>query len=162
MTDGECNAPGPSRIKRGYVTDIGWRATTLRERSNNLIVIPNNKLSQSIVTNYHLPNPRMTLSLQVGVSYEADVDQVEQVLRGLVDTATIPGLLHDPPVNVLLMPGFGERSLDFTVTCSIADVEDQYRVQHELRKLILKRFREERIQMPYVVKTVESSPPPVT
>src|SRR5690242_3271864 len=34
----------------GYVQDIGWRSTTLRELGGNLIFIPNNKLSQSIVT----------------------------------------------------------------------------------------------------------------
>ena len=39
----------------GYVQDIGWRSTTLRELGGSLIFIPNNKLAQSIVTNYHLP-----------------------------------------------------------------------------------------------------------
>ena len=40
----------------GYVTDIGWRSTTIRELANNLIIVPNSKLSQAIVTNYHLPD----------------------------------------------------------------------------------------------------------
>jgi len=39
--------------EEGYVTDIGWRSTTIRALSNNLIVVPNNKLSQAIVTNYY-------------------------------------------------------------------------------------------------------------
>lgn len=148
--------------QRGYVTDIGWRATTLRERSNNLIVIPNNKLSQSILTNFHLPEHRLTLSIQVGVGYDADPDEVEAVLLDVARNSAVPGLLQEPAPVVLLMPGFGDRSLDFTLVCQIADYEDQFRVQHELRKAILKRFREEKILIPFVVKTVESSPPPIT
>ncbi|HEX8806918.1 MAG TPA: mechanosensitive ion channel domain-containing protein, partial [Candidatus Aquilonibacter sp.] len=39
----------------GVVEDVNWRNTTIRELPNNLIVIPNEKLAQSIFTNYHLP-----------------------------------------------------------------------------------------------------------
>lgn len=146
--------------QRGYVTDIGWRATTLRERSNNLIVIPNNKLSQSIVTNFHLPDHRTTLSLQIGVTYDADPDRVEELLLEVVHKTAPRGMLLDPKPTVLLIPGFGEHTLDFTLTCHVADFEDQFRVQHELRKAILKCFREHKILIPYVVKTVESARPP--
>ena len=134
--------------QRGYVTDIGWRSTTLRERSNNLIVIPNNKLSQSTVTNFHLPERRTALSIQVGVSFDSDLEQVERVLLDVVRTTEMAGLLKDPAPSVLLMPGFGERSLDFTIVCHVADYEDQFRVQHELRKRIVERFRKEGITIP--------------
>ena len=133
--------------QRGYVTDIGWRSTTLRERQNNLIVIPNNKLSQSTVSNYHLPERRMALSLQIGVSYDADVERVERLLLDIVSSADIPGLLKEPGPSVLLL-GFGERSLDFTVVCQIEDYEQQFHVQHEIRKRIIERFRKEGISIP--------------
>jgi small-conductance mechanosensitive channel len=47
-----------------------------------------------------------------------------------------------------LLLGFGERSLDFTLVCHIADFEDQFRVQHELRKRVVERFRKEGISIP--------------
>jgi small-conductance mechanosensitive channel len=134
--------------QRGYVTDIGWRSTTLRERANNLVVIPNNKLSQSTVTNFHLPERRMTLSFQVSVSFDSDLNKVEQVILDAINSSEAPGLLRSPAPTVLLMPGFGERALDFTVVCHITDFEDQFRVQHELRKTIVRRFREEGIVIP--------------
>jgi potassium efflux system protein len=62
-------------------------------------------------------------------------------------TADVPGLLRDPAPAVLLL-GFGERSLDFTLVCQIGDFEDQFRVQHELRKRIVERFRKEGISIP--------------
>ena len=41
--------------QEGYVEDITWRTTRVKMLPNNMVVIPNNKLAQSIVTNYYLP-----------------------------------------------------------------------------------------------------------
>jgi len=49
-------------------------------RPNNMVIIPNNKLSQSIVTNYYLPEKSMALSIPVSVSYASDPERVEKVL----------------------------------------------------------------------------------
>ena len=141
----------------GFVTDIGWRSTTLRALPNNLIVIPNNKLAQSIVTNFYLPEKRMSLLINVGVSYDCDPEHVEQVL---IDTAMsaaddVQGLLKEPAPFVRFIPGFGDFSLDFTLICQVAEYTDQYLAQHELRKRILRRFREEGIEIPFPVRTLE-------
>ncbi|MEO5923472.1 MAG: mechanosensitive ion channel family protein [Bryobacteraceae bacterium] len=132
--------------QRGYVTDIGWRSTTLRERANNLIIIPNNKLAQSTVSNFHLPQRTIALSIAVGVSFDADLAKVERVLLEIAQ-AEIPGLLKEPAPTVLLL-GFGERALDFQLTCQIEEFEAQFPVQHELRKRIVERFRAEGIVIP--------------
>lgn len=148
--------------QQGHVTDIGWRSTTLRDRANNLIVIPNNKLAQSIVINYHLPEGRFLLRIPVSVSYASDPDHVERVL---VDTAreavgAVPGLLANPEPTVLFLPGFGDCSLDFTLICYVVNYDAQFRVQHELRKRILRRLREEGIVIPFPTRTIEIQPPP--
>lgn len=144
----------------GYVVDIGWRSTTLRALANNLIVIPNAKLAQVIVTNYYLPEKRMSLLMPVGVSYDSDIDKVERVLLEVASesTADIPGLLADPVPAVRFIPGFGDSSLDFTLICQVAEFVDQYGVQHELRKRILKRFRVEGIEIPFPIRTVHFKP----
>lgn len=141
----------------GVVEDIGWRSTRIRLLPNNLVVVPNAKLAQSIITNYHLPEPRMSLSIPVSVSYAADPDRLEQVL---VEEATkaaseVPGLLAEPAPLVRFIPGFGNYSLDFTLICSVASFVDQYLVQHELRKRILRRLRAEGIEIPFPIHTVQ-------
>jgi small-conductance mechanosensitive channel len=145
----------------GYVIDISWRSTTLREPSNNLIVIPNNKLAQSIVTNYSLPERRVASQVGVGVSYDADASHVEQVLSDIASAAIgqVPGLLKEPAPSVQLNPGFGDSALNFSVGFSVAEYNDQYLVQHELRKRILRRFKEEGIEIPYPTRTVEFREP---
>ncbi len=135
--------------QRGYVTDIGWRSTTLRERSNNLIVIPNNKLSQSTVINFHLPDRRMGITIPIGVSYDADLDLVQRALQEVVRSTEIPGLLKEPPPNVLF-EGFTDRALTFNVNCQVSDFEEQFRVQHEIRKRCVERLRKEGVGLPHI------------
>jgi small-conductance mechanosensitive channel len=141
----------------GFVEDIGWRSTRVRTLPNNLVVVPNAKLAQSVITNYHLPDPEMALLLPVSVSYAADPDHVEQVLVKETTKAAgeVPGLLPEPAPFVRFIPGFGDFSLDFTLICRVASFVDQYLVQHELRKRILRRFRAEGIEIPYPIRTVE-------
>jgi small-conductance mechanosensitive channel len=142
--------------QEGRVIDISWRTTRVQMPPNTVVVIPNNKLAQSVVTNYSLPEPRMALLVPVSVGYQSDPDRVERVLveeatRGV---AAIPGLLPDPPPMARLIPGFGESSLDFTLVCQVRSFEDQPLVQHELHKRILRRFRQEGIEMPFPIRTV--------
>lgn len=142
--------------QEGYVTDITWRTTRIRMLPNNMVVIPNSKLSQSIVTNYYLPEKRMAVQIPVSVSYFSDPDKVERVLLEEARKAigVVPGLLADPEPTVRFIPGFGESSLDFTLVCHVREFTDQYPVQHEMRKRIFKRFKEEGIEIPFPHRTI--------
>jgi small-conductance mechanosensitive channel len=142
--------------QEGYVDDITWRTTRIRMLPNNMVVIPNSKLSQSIVTNYCLPEKRMSLLIPVGVDYSSDPDHVERVLVEEARKAVgeIPGLLGDPEPVVRFIPGFGDSSLDFTLICQVREFVDQYLAQHELRKRIFRRFRQEGIGIPFPHRTV--------
>ena len=47
-----------------------------------------------------------------------------------------------------------DSTLNFTLTCQVSEFVEQFPVQHELRKRILKRFQKERIEMPFPTGTV--------
>jgi len=132
----------------GYVQDIGWRSTTLKDLGGSLIFIPNNKLAQSIVTNYNLPQRPIGIGITVPVTYDSDPSQVERLLTEVGSSAIgqVPGLLKDPAPSAKFIPGFGKTSMDFTLDCHVAEFADQYLVQHELRKRIHRRFREEGVR----------------
>lgn len=142
--------------QEGYVEDITWRTTRIKMLPNNMVVIPNSKLAQSIVTNYHLPDKRMATQIPISVSYSSDPDKIENILIEETKRAVgeIPGLLGEPEPVVRFVPGFGESSLDFTLVCHIQEFTDQYPVQHALRKRIFKRFKEEGIEIPFSHRTV--------
>jgi small-conductance mechanosensitive channel len=142
----------------GYVVDVGWRSTRVRMLQNNVVIVPNKRVAESIIINYDMPERRMGLLIKVSVGYASDPDRIEQVLVDEARKAAddLPILLAEPPPSARLIPGFGEYSLDFTLACQVASFVDQYEVQHELRKRILKRFRAEGIEMPYPIQVVES------
>ncbi len=142
--------------EEGYVTDIGWRSTTIRALANNMILIPNSKLGQAIVTNYYLPEKRMGVSIQIGVAHDCDPDRVERVLRDEAQAAAreIPGMLAEPAPDISFDPGFGDWALSFTLGYNVEEFAVQYRVRHELRKRILKRLRAEKIDMPFPTRTI--------
>jgi small-conductance mechanosensitive channel len=140
----------------GTVADIGWRAVTIRAMQNNMIIVPNSKLAQAIVTNFHLNEARMSLRIEVGVSYDSDPDHIEAILldEARLAIGQVDNLLGDPAPVVRFMPGFGDSSLGFTLIVQIAQFTDQFPIQHELRKRIFKRFRAEGIEIPFPIRTL--------
>jgi small-conductance mechanosensitive channel len=140
----------------GYVADITWRSTTIRTLGNNLIIVPNSKLAQAIVTNYHLPEKRVPVSVQVNVSYDSDPKQVERVLLEIAADVVrdLPDMLADPAPSVSFDPGFGDSSIGLSLNYSVSEFSKQFNVRNELRKRIFDRFRSEHIEMPYPTRTV--------
>ena len=135
---------------------MSWRSTRLRTLQNNTVVVPNQQVARSVITNYDLPEPRMALPLRVSVAYGTDPERVERVLLDEAARAVdeIPGLLAEPKPRVRLIPGFGESSIDFTLTCHVASFVDQFDVQHLVRKRLLQRLAAEDIEIPYPTRTV--------
>ena len=140
----------------GYVSDISWRSTTIQTLGNNLVFVPNSKLAQAIVTNYHLPEKRLPVQLQVGVSYDSDPHQVERILLEVAGAVAreVPVMLAEPAPSVSWDPGFGDSWLVLSLNYSVADFASQYGVRNQLRQRIFQRFREEHIRMPYPTRTV--------
>jgi small-conductance mechanosensitive channel len=142
----------------GHVVDIGWRSTRVRMLQNVVVTIPNKRVAESIITNYDLPESRMALPIRVAVDYGADPDLVERILLDEARqalTEEMIGLLPEPEPTARLIPGFGEYSLDFTLVCHVKSFTDQFLVQHELRKRILRRLAAEGIRIPVQVRGVE-------
>jgi small-conductance mechanosensitive channel len=142
--------------EEGYVTDIGWRSTTLRALAHNLVIVPNTKLAQAIVTNYSLPERRCGTSITVTVGYEHDPDAVEAMLLEVLQKAAaeVPGMLADPAPGVGFDPGFAENGYGFTLGFQVAEFADQPRVRNEVRRRVGHRLRIENIGLPYAMRTV--------
>ena len=142
--------------EEGNVSDIGWRCTTIRALANNMIIVPNAKLAQAIVTNFYLPEKRMSASFPVTVGYECDPDRVEQVLLEVLaqSAGEIPGMLAEPAPSVAFDPGFVEQGLGFTANYQVAEFTNQFPVRNELKRRVLRRFRAEGIGIPYPTRTV--------
>ena len=134
----------------GFVVDVGWRSTRVRQLQNSIAIVPNSAVAKATIVNYDLPEPRLAISVRVTVDVASDADRVEAVLveeaRGAV--GQVPGLLAEPEPQVRFIPGFVDAGLEVSLNCHVATYVDQYLVQHELRKRILRRFHAEGIAFP--------------
>jgi len=143
--------------QKGYVVDVGWRSTKIRELSNNIIVVPNSKLAGAIVTNYYLPEKEMACLVQVGVSYDSDLEKVEKVT---VDVAkkVIKRVEGDMPgfEPFIRYHTFSDFSINFTVILRVKEFVDKYLLTHEFIKELHKRYKKEGIEIPYPIRTIYS------
>ncbi|MGV9245185.1 mechanosensitive ion channel family protein [Streptomyces sp. NPDC003710] len=141
--------------EEGYVVDINWRQTTVRQLSNNLVVIPNGQLAKTNMINYTRPEQQLTVLVQVGVGYDSDLEHVEKVTTEVVAevmteiTGAVPD--HEPAVR---FHTFGDSRIGFTVILGVGEFSDQYRVKHEFIKRLHKRYRAEGIRIPAPTRTV--------
>lgn len=139
----------------GYVVDITWRNTTVRQLAGNLVVVPNARLASAVVTNFHQPQRAMDIWFQVGVSYASDLEQVERVTVEVATDVmtTVTGGVPDfqPAVR---FHTFGESSIDFTIIMQTTEFVAQYLVVHEFVKRLHARYRAEGIEIPFPIRTV--------
>lgn len=141
--------------EKGYVTDISWRNTTIRELPNNLIVVPNAKLADSIVKNFNRPQKEMSVLIDVGVSYDSNLEKVEQVTldvaKKVVQELQEGKSEYEP---LLRYKKFADFSINFTVIFRVHEYVDKYRAQHEFIKRLHKRYKQEGIEIPFPIRTV--------
>ncbi|MFF8971056.1 mechanosensitive ion channel family protein [Streptomyces sp. NPDC014995] len=141
--------------EEGYVEDINWRQTTVRNLSNNLVVIPNGQLAKANMTNFMRPEQQFTILVQVGVAYDSDLDHVERVTTEVVAevmteiTGAVPE--HEPAVR---FHTFADSRINFTVILGVGEFSDQYRIKHEFIKRLHRRFRAEGIRIPAPARNV--------
>ncbi|SDJ48014.1 mechanosensitive ion channel family protein [Streptomyces indicus] len=145
--------------EEGYVVDINWRNTVVRNLSNNLVIIPNAKLSSTNMTNYTRPEQELTILVQAGVSYDSDLEHVERVTMEVVDEvmAEVEGGVREHEAAVRFHT-FGDSRINFTVILGVGEFSDQYRIKHEFIKRLHGRFQAEGIRIPAPARTVALHP----
>jgi len=145
--------------EEGYVVDISWRTTTIRELSNNLVIIPNSKMTSTIVVNFDVPDTSISVLVNLGVSYDSDLEEVErittEVAREVMKTTAGAVPESEPFIRYNL---FGESSIRFSVILRGQSYTDQYLIQHEFIKALHKRYREEGISIPFPMRTIVMQP----
>ena len=142
--------------EEGYVADIRWRMTSLRTLSNHLVLIPNSKISEAIVTNFSKPDRLMAITLPVRVAHGSDIDKVEQILLECAAEvqAINPDLLTTPAPSVSFAGGFIEHGLEMMLVVTVPEYQKQYKVLDQLRRAILRRFRAEAVEFAVPLRRV--------
>ncbi len=142
---------GPS----GTVLDIGWRSTKMQTLEGNLVILPNSKVVDSIVTNYQTPTPEMNVILECGVSYESDLERAEavclevarQTMQELGDSVAVPAFQP-----MLRYKAFGDSNIAFFIVLRAKDRSNSLLLRHEFIKRLHARLARESIEINYPVR----------
>jgi len=141
--------------EEGYVEDIAWRAARIRTLPNNSVLIPNNRLAQSVVTNYHRPSRDLAVLVEVGVHYGSDLGEVERVTCqvGKRIMQSVPGAVPDFEPFIRFHT-FGPSSVDFTTILRAREFGDRFVVKHEFIKALMIAYKAARIVIPYPIRAL--------
>lgn len=139
----------------GYVYDISWRNTTIQTLDEDLIIIPNLKISNSTVINTGKPNKGVRLRINIGISYESDLDLVEKITIQVakeVIAAHPKGVTEFDPI--LLFSTFAESSINYDIIMKITDFDGKREIKHDFIKKLTKVYRENGITIPFPIRTM--------
>ena len=134
--------------QEGYVEDVGWRYSRVRLIGNNLLIIPNNKLSQSIITNFSLPSQAINVSVACNISYDSDLERVESIAEEVA--LRVQGSIDGEEGNWkphVRFKEFGAATISMVTVLRSKEISSQNRIQHEFMKALHKAFTEADIKM---------------
>ncbi|SHJ08822.1 Mechanosensitive ion channel [Malonomonas rubra DSM 5091] len=130
----------------GTVMRIGMRSTVVQNLDEAELIVPNSQMISQKVTNWTLTNRRVRIVVPVGVAYGSDLEKVLAILEEAGQSH--PEVLGFPKPTPFFVQ-FGASSLDFELRVWIANVDNRPRIKNELLLYIDKRFREEKIEIPF-------------
>lgn len=144
--------------EQGFVEKIGWRSTWIKMLANNTIIIPNSILSNSKIINYFYPERELSVPVEVGVHYDSDLEQVEQVTLEVAKEilATHKWGVADYDTFVIFHT-FDDSSINFTVMLRTKEYFNRFFIKSAFIKALHARFAEEGITIPYPIRAINTS-----
>ncbi len=130
----------------GDVIEINIRSTTIRTVNNIDIIVPNSEFISEKVTNWSHGEKKIRLDINVGVSYNSDLDTVLRCLKEVADESDHVLKFPEPAVNFV---EFGDSSWNMQLRCWIADPKQHPLIRSEINCEIVRKFRANNIEIPY-------------
>ncbi|RMD66806.1 mechanosensitive ion channel family protein [Candidatus Pacearchaeota archaeon] len=130
----------------GVIEKVGIRSTKIRSFDNEMLVIPNSKIADSIVRNVSLPEPKVRVVLPFGVAYGSNIDKVKKIV--LAEIKKLKHVLDDPKPSVRFLE-MGESSLNFKAFFYVDSYENRYATIDEANTRIYNALNKAGISIPF-------------
>jgi len=137
------------------IEHIGMRSTRVYNTfEHTMIILPNNRLANDKIVNYTEPDTQFRITVPVGVAYGTDPEKVIKILSDIAEEN--PNVLKKPEKYKLSVrfTQFGDSSLNFELVVWIDDVENRFDVTTEIHKEIDRKFKEEKVEIPFPQRVV--------
>lgn len=135
----------------GVVVDTTWRATRLRTKAEDYVVIPNASIAREPILNFSRPTRNHGCYLSIGVSYATPPNKARDVILKVLET--MPDVCREPSPSVYLT-GYGDFAINFTIKFFIEDYVRLDPIQSGVMERLWYAFRREGISIPFPVQEV--------
>lgn len=137
--------------REGVVVDISWRATKLRTRANDLVIIPNAMISKDIFINYSRPSRVHAELAHIAVHYRHAPAEVIAAFEEAADHTA--GILKRPRVDVRTEE-YGDFAITYEVKYWIKDYAELEDIADDFMTRIWYSFRRRGIEIPFPIRNV--------
>ncbi|MCI5120782.1 MAG: mechanosensitive ion channel family protein, partial [Candidatus Electrothrix sp. AUS4] len=137
--------------ERGEVVELGIRSTKIKTRDDVMITIPNSIMSTSKIINESAPEANYRIRIDVSVSYDSNLREVEKVLLQVAEANTALVKKPEPRVRVR---SFGESAILLQLLAWIEEPAQRGIQTHNLLKMIHVAFKEHDIEIPFPQRTL--------
>ena len=128
------------------IQEIGIRTSKGLSRDDIVVIIPNSYITTNKVINWSHQSMKTRFRINVGVAYGSDVDLVVKVLES--SALEHPEIADKEHIEARFVD-FGSSSLNFQLLFFSDDVFRIEKVKSEIRKIINRKFIENKITIPF-------------
>lgn len=150
-----------SADQHGVVEDITLRHVVLKDFQNRRLIIPNSVISQAVVLNATIEDPKICELIEIGISYDSDIDLAKKIMveEALNHPSCIDNRDHEQkedkePIVVVRVIGFSDSSVNLRIWVWAEDPPAAFKMKCDLYESIKKRFDKENIEIPFPYRTI--------
>src|SRR5581483_137881 len=130
----------------GIVSEITWRATKIRTKAGNFVIVPNNTVARDNIVNYSEPTPHSRIEVEIAAGYETAPNVVKETVLEALRGEPLLAADRDPEV---LVSDFADSAIKYTVRVWTTDFAADRRVKDRVRTVAYYAFRRRGIMTPY-------------
>ena len=139
----------------GYVSSVGWRSTKIRDRFNNLVLIPNSKMAESVVTNFYSPETAINILITSGVAYEENLENVEVIVKDtLQQLLSVSENVANNSQPRFGFEEFGDSNINFWIFMQAKDWLASFQLKSEIIKAVHSSFAQKGITINYPTRRI--------
>jgi len=135
--------------REGQVQEITWRATKLRTKAGQFLIVPNSLISKEPVLNYSEPIVPTRVEVEVPASAATPPNEVKRAVREALSNSPLAMKAPEPQV---VIAAFGASSVDYLVQFWIEDYAVDRQARDQVRSNIWYTFRRYNIEIPYPIQ----------
>ena len=135
--------------REGQVAEITWRATKLRTKAGQFLIVPNSVISKEPVLNHSEPTIPTRIEVEIGASYNTPPNDVKRAMHEAMANSPMVMRAPEPQVSI---KDFGASAIDYVAQFWIEDYAIDRAARDQVRTNLWYTFRRRNIEIPYPIQ----------